>query len=118
MEFCYDCLGRSGGKLTTLEPPPAYLNHRAKTVSVDWVLGPALHGKPIGWPAPLGRPADPEMREYAKSWFVTVQNLLDQGKLKHHPMRLMDGGLGGVIDGLDMLKKKQVSGQKLVYSLA
>jgi len=118
MEFCYQCIGRSGGKLTTLEPPPGYLNSRATTVKVDWVLGPALHGKPIGWPAPMEREADPELREFAKRWFTTVQELLDQNRLKAHPIKIMEGGLEGVMGGLDILTKKQISGQKLIYPLA
>ncbi|QLI69613.1 Trans-enoyl reductase FSL5 [Metarhizium brunneum] len=115
MEFCYKCIGRTGGKLATLEPPPKYLNARERTVTVNWVLGPALHGKPIGWPPPMERDANPELREFAKRWFTTVQELLDQGKLKTHPLKVMDGGLSAVTDGLQMLKKKLISGQKLVY---
>jgi NADPH:quinone reductase-like Zn-dependent oxidoreductase len=117
MEFCYSCIGRAGGKLTTLEPPPKYLNKRARSVKVDWVLGPALHGKAIGWPAPMERDADPEMREFAMKWTTTVQQLFDEGKVRTHPIREMEGGLEGVMQGLDMLKKKEVSGQKLVYIL-
>jgi NADPH:quinone reductase-like Zn-dependent oxidoreductase len=117
MEFCYACVGRSGGKLTTLEPPPKYLNSRARSVKVDWVLGPALHGKAIGWPAPMEREADPELREFAKKWFTTVQELLDGERLRTHPIREMDGGLEGVMGGIDLLQRKEVSGQKLVYSL-
>jgi hypothetical protein len=52
-------------------------------------------GKPIGWPPPLQRDADSSLREFAKAWFATVQHLLDQGKLKPHPLRLMSGGVGG-----------------------
>jgi hypothetical protein len=117
MEFCYQCVGRSGGKLTTLEPPPKYLTGRAKTVDVDWVLGPVLHGKAIGWPAPMARDPAPELRYFAKTWFTTVQQLLDAGKLKSHPIRLMDGGLPAVLDGLKLLRDKQVSGQKLIYRI-
>jgi hypothetical protein len=118
MEFCYQCIGRRGGRLTTLEPSPDYLHTRPKTVQLDWVLGGALMGKPIGWPPPLQRDADSSLREFAKAWFATVQHLLDQEKLKPHPLRLMSGGLDGVLEGLSILRKKQVSGQKLVYSLA
>jgi NADPH:quinone reductase-like Zn-dependent oxidoreductase len=117
MDFCYQCVGRSGGKLTTLEPPPKYLNSRTKTVKVDWVLGPALHGKAIGWPAPMEREADPELRDFAKKWFTTAQELLDQDRLRPHPIKTMQGGLDRIMDGLDMLMEKQVSGQKLVYPL-
>ncbi|KAE8163276.1 chaperonin 10-like protein [Aspergillus tamarii] len=46
MAFCYQCLGRSGGKYTALEPYPAFL-HTRPTVKPDWVLGPTLLGKPV-----------------------------------------------------------------------
>lgn len=115
MAFCYRCLGRTGGKLTTLEPPPKSLkSSRPKTTQVDWVLGPTLLGKTVGWPEPMTREADPAMREFAKLWYTTAQQLLDQGKLRSHPLRVMDGGLLAALDGLELLKNKQVSGQKLI----
>lgn len=52
MEFCYKCIGRLGGRFTALEPPPRHIQTRPRTVTVDWVLGPTLSGKSIGWPAP------------------------------------------------------------------
>lgn len=52
MELCYQCIGRLGGRFTALEPPPRHIQTRPRTVVVDWVLGPSLSGKPIGWPAP------------------------------------------------------------------
>jgi hypothetical protein len=65
----------------------------------------------------MEREANPELREFAKKWFVTVQELLEKGLLKPHPIQKMDGGLDEVMTGLDMLKNKQVSGKKLVYTL-
>lgn len=55
------------------------------------------------------------MREIAKVWFTTVQELLDTGKLKPHPQRIVEGGLPAVLNGLELIRKKKVSGQKLVY---
>ena len=52
MQFCYQCIGRLGGRFTALEPPSRHIQTRPRTVIVDWVLGPSLSGKPIGWPAP------------------------------------------------------------------
>jgi hypothetical protein len=42
---------------------------------------------------------------------------LDEGKMRPHPVRLVNGGFDGVPEGLELLRKKQVSGQKLVCSL-
>lgn len=117
MQFCYKCLGRAGGKYTALEPYPEFLHDRPRTVVPDWVLGPAVWGKQIGWPEPFARDADESYRKFGIEWFKTVQHLLDEGKLKTHPIRLGSGGLDGVFEGLELLRKKQISGQKLIYSL-
>lgn len=118
MQFCYACLGRAGGKYTALEPYVEFLHTRPRTVRPDWVLGPVVLGKKLGWPEPFNKEADAAAREFAIGWFKTAQRLLDEGKLKTHPIRVMEGGLEKVVDGLEVLKKKEVSGQKLIYTLA
>ncbi|KAK8126998.1 zinc binding enoyl reductase [Apiospora kogelbergensis] len=116
MQFCYKCIGRLGGKYTALEPFPQFLHNRP-TVQPDWVLGPTLLGKRIGWGAPFEREGDPEVREFAVRWYETAQKLLDDGKLRTHPLQQMPDRLNGVLDGMEILRKKQVSGKKLIYSL-
>lgn len=49
-----------------------------------------------------------------KFWRLTGE-LLAQGKIQPHPHELREGGLGGILDGLDDLRKNAVSGAKLVY---
>ena len=117
MQFCYACIGRAGGKYTSLEPYAEFL-HTRPTVKPDWVLGPMILGKPIGWRAPFKRDGDAEVREFAMKWFKTAQQLLSEGKLKMHPVRLMPGGFQGVLDGMDLLRNKQISGEKLVYRVS
>jgi hypothetical protein len=114
MQFCYACIGRTGGKYTSLEPYAEFL-HTRPMVKPDWVLGPTILGKPIGWRPPFEREGDAEVREFAVKWFKTAQQLLDEGKLQLHPLRLMPGGFQGVLDGMDLLRNKQISGEKLVY---
>jgi hypothetical protein len=114
MQFCYSCLGRSGGKYTALEPYLEALHDRPNTVKRDWVLGPTVLGKKLGWPHPFGREADAEQRKFGIEWFAIAQQLLDERKITPHPLRLIDGGLGVVFEGLDLLAKKKVSGQKLI----
>lgn len=58
------------------------------------------------------------MREFALKWFTTVQRLLDEGSLQTHPLRLMDGGLPGVLDGMELLRRKMISGEKLVFRIS
>lgn len=117
MQFCYKCIGRAGGKYTSLEPFPQALHNRP-TVQPDWVLGPTLLGKPIGWPAPFARGENPEIRVFTLWWFGMVQNLLDQGKLRTHPLRVMRGGFEDVLQGLQMLREKKISGEKLICTIS
>jgi NADPH:quinone reductase-like Zn-dependent oxidoreductase len=54
--------------------------------------------------------------EFMKKWIKAVDPILEQGKLKVHPPKV-GKGLEGVLEGLDLLRKDKVSGQKLVYTL-
>ncbi|KAJ5624594.1 hypothetical protein N7510_000903 [Penicillium lagena] len=116
MQFCYECIGRLGGRYTALEPYPSWL-HTRSNVEPAWVLGPTLLGKDIGWREPFGRPRDPETKAFGVRLFQMAQRLLDEGKIRTHPLHPMPGGLQGVLDGMELLRQKQISGKKLVYSL-
>jgi NADPH:quinone reductase-like Zn-dependent oxidoreductase len=119
MEFCYRVLGRAGGRYTTLEPYPdslSIIQTRKRRVKPEWIMGPALLGKKIGWKPPYDIDPDPELRVFGKEWFLCAQQLLDRGEIKPHPVRIGEKqGFGAVLDGLEILKAKAVSGQKLVY---
>jgi hypothetical protein len=117
MEFCYKCIGRSGGKYTALEPYPLWLDNK-KTVKADWVLGPTMLGRKIGWQAPFEREADEDLRKFSLKWFGTARQLLQEGKLRAHPVKSMTGGLPGILDGMDILRRKELSGVKLVYRVS
>jgi NADPH:quinone reductase-like Zn-dependent oxidoreductase len=118
MQFSFKCLARTGGRYSTLEPYAEFLHTRPRTVVADWVLGPSLLGEEITWPEPFTRQKSEELRGFGVDFFITAQKLLDEGQLKPHPIRLVSGGLYGVQEGLELLRKKQISGQKLVCSLA
>ncbi|KAK2738646.1 putative secondary metabolism biosynthetic enzyme [Myotisia sp. PD_48] len=111
--FCYACIGRAGGKYTALEPTIDALHNRP-SVKPDWVFGPRLLGKPIGLPPPFESDADEDTHNFAMKWFQAAQQLLDEGKIKLHPLRQMPDGFGGVIAGVNLLGQKQISGEKLV----
>lgn len=114
MQFCYACIGRPGGKYTALGPYSEHLHTRPDTIVPDWVLGATGLGKKLAWPQPFTREASEKQREFGREWFATAQDLLDGGKLKPHPLRLVSGGLEGVLHGLEQLRLKRVSGEKLV----
>ena len=124
MNFCYNAIGRFGGKYTALQPYQHLVEHlqnkRARRVKADWILGSALFGKKINWKEPYNVEADPELRVFGEEWFRCAQRLLDRGEIRPHPVRVDSGdvtGFEGVLRGLEVLKSKGVSGEKLVYRI-
>ncbi|KAH7340065.1 hypothetical protein BKA66DRAFT_44676 [Pyrenochaeta sp. MPI-SDFR-AT-0127] len=116
MEFCYKCIGRTGGRYTALEPFPEGSDKRP-TVRADWVFGPAALGKKIALPPPLAREENPIIRDWTLEWFRNIQYLADTGKVRLHPLDVIDGGFEGILRGLDLLKRKQVSARKLIVKI-
>lgn len=60
-------------------------------------------------------PAAPEDFELAKKFFVLCERLLEEGKIKNHPVGLRKGGLENVLGGMWEMKEGKYSGEKLVY---
>jgi hypothetical protein len=63
-------------------------------------------------------PAAPEDFELGKTFSYLAEKLLDQGLIKSHPVKLMEGGLEGILDGMQYLKDGKVSGVKVVYRIS
>jgi hypothetical protein len=59
--------------------------------------------------------AVPEDFELAKGFMVLCEKLLEKGAIRGHPVRIGEGGLEGVLEGMRELKEGRVSGVKLVY---
>jgi NADPH:quinone reductase-like Zn-dependent oxidoreductase len=116
MKLCYAAIGRAGGKYTGLE----YVNESLalsirKAVKPDWVVGLALTGKGVALSDGYGSEPSPECRDFGRKWFQTIQRLLDQGKIRSHPPRVMPGKFQGILEGVEIMRRKEVSGEKLVY---
>ncbi|KAJ5319094.1 zinc-binding oxidoreductase [Penicillium brevicompactum] len=60
----------------------------------------------------------PDDRDFSERFRVIFEELLAAGKMKVHPARVGGGGLGGVLEGLQLLKEGKISGEKLVYNTA
>jgi NADPH:quinone reductase-like Zn-dependent oxidoreductase len=115
--LCYAALGRSGGRYVSLDPFSEAVAATRGVVKPDWVLGPELVGEDIAWPEPHGRKGNPEARVFCEAWTRTLQRLVDQGLVRTHPQLVRETGLQGALGGLDDIRAKKVSGQKLVYLL-
>ncbi|PQE23282.1 alcohol dehydrogenase -like domain-containing protein [Rutstroemia sp. NJR-2017a BVV2] len=88
-------MGRTGCSYTSLEVCPAELRPR-EGVKYDFFL--ALEG--FGKDLKLGG----EM----------MQKLLDESILKTHPTEIIGEGFDKILEGLEILKKGEVRGKKLV----
>ncbi|KAK3299487.1 uncharacterized protein B0H64DRAFT_355625 [Chaetomium fimeti] len=115
--LCYAALGRSGGRYVSLDPFSEAVAASRAIVKPDWVLGPELVGEDIAWPEPHGRKGNPEARVFCEAWTRTLQRLLNEDLLRTHPQLVRETGLAGALGGLDDIRAKKVSGQKLVYLL-
>jgi hypothetical protein len=112
--FCYEAMGKSGGKYCTLLPPP--VDCPRKDIVVSFVFAYTAYGEAF---TKFGFefPQNVEDYLYASKFFDICEVLLEEGKLKTHPSARRPNGLDGVLDGLKELKKGGVSGEKLVYSV-
>ncbi|KLU92794.1 hypothetical protein MAPG_11779 [Magnaporthiopsis poae ATCC 64411] len=114
---CYAAIGRAGGRYVSLDPYPAHAATR-RVVIADWVLGPTIFGDGCTWPSPYERPPDRDTQKFGEHLWALAQRLVDQGELVHHPLRVLDGqGLEAVIKGMDIVRRGEVSGEKIVVKL-
>jgi NADPH:quinone reductase-like Zn-dependent oxidoreductase len=113
---CYAAISRFGGRYTCLELCPEELRTR-RIISVKFPLAYEIFRKALELSRGYERPASREKHAAAVHWFKMFQILLDEGKLKAHPVKMLPGGFEGILDGLKALKSGSVSGHKLVVSL-
>lgn len=116
-QVCYAAMGRAGGRYVCLElQPPEALSSR-KAVTSEFLMGYDMFGKQIALPGDYGREANEERHQAGRKWCVELGRLLAEGKIKSHPIKVLEGGWQSIIDGLELLRKGEVSGTKLVVRL-
>ena len=117
--ICNESIGRAGGRYTALELFHGDLP-QVKTIKTDLVMGPTILGAGVD-PGEEGsdyaKGADPELRQWGIGFYQSIQRLVNEKKLRAHPLRMLEGHFEGILRGLDMLKRREVSGQKLVVRL-
>ena len=62
-------------------------------------------------------PPSKEDFEFSKAFAELGEKLLEEGKIKPHPVSLREGGLAAFPAAMDDLRTKKVSGQKLVLKV-
>jgi hypothetical protein len=116
MKICYAAIGRAGGHYTALDPFYEHLQTR-KIVKSDWILATRIGGMPCTWPAPYASEAEPKFLEWSGPLYKDIQKVLDEGKIRSHPVVVSEGGFEALLEGVGKLRRNEVSGQKLVYRL-
>ncbi|KAL8840016.1 MAG: hypothetical protein Q9170_001500 [Blastenia crenularia] len=119
MAICDESIGRVGGRVTALELPQGRIPV-AKKIKRDLVMGPTILGAGVDSGdkgSDYAKGADPELRRWGIEFYQSVQRLVDERKLRAHPVRVLPGRFEAILHGLNILKRKEVSGQKLVVIL-
>ncbi|KAK1986911.1 alcohol dehydrogenase [Colletotrichum cereale] len=117
MRICYASIGSSGGRYIALDQF-SLKGHTRKSVKPKWILANLAFGEPVLTEGSCKKDADPAMKAFHIGWFSEAQELVSRCRILGHPVRLMEGGLEYISEGLQCLRNGQVSGQKLVYRLA
>lgn len=73
------------------------------------VIGESFHYEDRFWPA------DANDFELGCRFADLLPELLEKGRLKPHPRRVVPGGLNAILQGMKDLEAGKVSGEKLVY---
>lgn len=113
--ICYGAIGDAGGRYTALEQYPKRLTLRRRNVKHNWVLGWTLFGKAVELGGAYARPPMPEDRVFGGQWVAIMDTVLEQGKVRPHPLEVHEEGLAGIVPTLDLLRQGQVKGKKLVF---
>jgi NADPH:quinone reductase-like Zn-dependent oxidoreductase len=110
---CAESLGPSGGKYSSLihvEKLPREDVENSLTVAYtalgeDFTFGPDKFA------------ASQDDFDFMVQFQSLSSKLLDQGKIKPHPHHMKSGGLESILQGLQELRERKVSGGKLVYQI-
>lgn len=115
MALCDQAMGRAGGRYTALERYQGF--SEKKTTQRELVMGAVIHGRGLALSEGYEKPADEEMRAWGIECYRSIQHLVDEHKLRPHPIKVLEGRFEAILEGLEMLKRKEISGEKLVVRL-
>ncbi|KAI1407897.1 putative alcohol dehydrogenase [Hypoxylon sp. FL1857] len=112
--ICFAAIGRAGGRYACLEGFKDEWRTR-RAVSVKEVMGFEGFGHEVMLAdSAYSREANLKLHSKGRYWASEMQVSLDRGLIKPHPVRELTGKWDGIIQGLGMLQRGEVRGQKLV----
>lgn len=111
--FCDNALSTEGGEYSALLP----IKINRENVNDRSTLGYTVMGEAFT-KGETSFPAKPQDKEFAEQFTSIAQKLVGEKKIQVHPVKLLPGGLGGIVGGLQSMMEGKVSGEKLVYNVA
>jgi hypothetical protein len=116
--ICFAAMARTGGQYACLEGLDESFQTR-RAIHTKEVMGYEGLGVRIDLgPTSYSRDANQELFEVTTRVAGEMQVLLDADLIKTHPVRQVPGQWDGILDGLAMLQRGEVRGQKLVVRIA
>jgi hypothetical protein len=107
-----------GGRYACLESCPEQWRTR-RAVKVKVVMGFEMQGNDVDLGHPTyARKASKKLFDIGVSWTKEMQGLLDQDKIQTQPVHEVKGGFEGILEALEMLRRGDPKGKKLVVNIA
>jgi aspyridone synthetase trans-acting enoyl reductase len=117
MLICYEAMGHSGGQYVALEAFSTAVQYSRRDIKASWILGSSLFGEEVKFYGAYGRPASKTHREFARRLYLLIEEMLAKGLIKNHPISVLEGGLEGLVSGIERIRRGKVRATKLVYPL-
>lgn len=126
LQYAWDCIGtlngsapicaaalESGGYYASLLELSEFPRDDVSTAST---LLYTVYGEPVD-KSFFKTEGKPEDYEFGVKFTKILRDLIKEDKVKVHKPKKMEGGIDGILEGLDLLENDKVSGEKLVYKL-
>lgn len=104
------------GKIVTILPPKDEARALRQDVTIQGTLIYTSLGREFDLRGSV-YPASPEDRAHMAQFLKQVPELVSSGKIKPNRVKLWEGGLYGINDGLQYMIEGKNSGEKIVYRL-
>ncbi|OBT52390.1 hypothetical protein VE04_07577 [Pseudogymnoascus sp. 24MN13] len=103
-QLCYGAIGRAGGRYCGVEPVRQAVAATRPTVRASWLMVLTMFGGRVALDGEYAREASAADRTLSAKIFAATQTLLDNGRIKSHPIRVLADSWAGVIQGVDIIR--------------
>ncbi|KAM5538077.1 hypothetical protein V8D89_008274 [Ganoderma adspersum] len=114
--ICAESLGPKGGRVVLVSDVKEGATQRTDVVLQPSLLYTAL-GREFEWRGVMVIPRFEEDLKHHVEALKKVPQLILDGVVKPLPIKLWEGGLEAIADGLQWMREGKVSGQKIVYRI-